>query len=181
MDLRPPTPKTPLDPPPPRNSLCTVLCWENQHLHKEFGRLSPLLDPPARVPPKFFMQIFLGCFFRSWLSRMFLMSLDSWECKNGERAEYCFESTVSEERTHWVLRQTRWVLRETRWVRVYTQIIGWKELTEFAPRNSVSSKNSLSSVFETVLSSPKPYSARIRKKTDPVRFKSGFEEGLFKD
>ena len=39
-----PTPKTPLDP-PPRNSLCTVFCWENQHLHKEFGRLSPLLDP----------------------------------------------------------------------------------------------------------------------------------------
>ena len=59
-----PTPKTPLDP-PPRNSLCTVFCWENQHLHKEFGRLSPLLDPPARVPPKFFMQIFFGCFFRS--------------------------------------------------------------------------------------------------------------------
>ena len=55
-----------------------------------------------------------------------------------KRAEYCFESTVSEERTHWVLRQTRWVLRETRWVRVYTQIIGWKELTELAPRNSVS-------------------------------------------
>ena len=57
-----PTPKTPLDP-PPRNSLCAVFCWENQHLHKEFGRLSPLLDPPARVPPKFFMQIFFGCFF----------------------------------------------------------------------------------------------------------------------
>ena len=28
------------------------------------------------------------------------------------RAEYCFESTVSEERTYWVLRQTRWVLRK---------------------------------------------------------------------
>ena len=55
-----------------------------------------------------------------------------------ERAEYCFESTVSEERTHWVLRQTRWVLRKTRWVRFGTQIIGWEELTEFAPRNSVS-------------------------------------------
>ena len=39
---------------------------------------------------------------------------------------------------HWVLGQTRWVRRRTRWVRVYTQIIGWKELTEFAPRNSVS-------------------------------------------
>ena len=39
---------------------------------------------------------------------------------------------------HWVLRQTRWVQRRTWWVRVYTQIIGWKELTEFAPRNSVS-------------------------------------------
>ena len=55
-----------------------------------------------------------------------------------KRAEYCFESTVSEERTHWVLRQTRWVLRETRWVRFGTQILGWEELTEFAPRNSVS-------------------------------------------
>ena len=61
-----PTPKTPLDH-PPRNSLCTVFCWENQHLHKEFERLSPLLDPPARVPPKFFTQIFFGCFFRSWI------------------------------------------------------------------------------------------------------------------
>ena len=70
-----------------------------------------------------------------------------------ERAEYCFESTVSEERTHWVLRQTRWVLRKTRWVRFGTQIIGWEELTELAPRNSVSpEKLSLSSVFETVLS-----------------------------
>ena len=39
---------------------------------------------------------------------------------------------------HWVMGQTRWVLRRTRWVRVYTQIIGWKELTDFAPRNSVS-------------------------------------------
>ena len=41
---------------------------------------------------------------------------------------------------HWVLGQTRWVLQRTRWVRVYTQIIGWKELTEFASRNSVSPK-----------------------------------------
>ena len=57
-----------------------------------------------------------------------------------ERAEYCFESTVSEERTHWVLRQTRWVLRETRWVRFGPQKIGWEELTELAPRNSVSPK-----------------------------------------
>ena len=39
---------------------------------------------------------------------------------------------------HWVLGQTRWVLRKTRWVRFFTQIIGWEELTEFAPRNSVS-------------------------------------------
>ena len=39
---------------------------------------------------------------------------------------------------HWILRQTRWVLRQIRWVCVYTQIIGWEELTEFAPRNSVS-------------------------------------------
>ena len=38
---------------------------------------------------------------------------------------------------YWVLGQTRRVLR-TRWVHVYTQIIGWKELTELAPRNSVS-------------------------------------------
>ena len=59
MDLRP-HPQDPLRP-PPQNSLCTVFCWENQDLHKEFGRLSPLLDPPARVPPKFFMQIFFGC------------------------------------------------------------------------------------------------------------------------
>ena len=41
---------------------------------------------------------------------------------------------------HWVLGQTRWVLRKTRWVRFGPQIIGWKELSEFAPRNSVSPK-----------------------------------------
>ena len=58
----------------------------------------------------------------------------------GKRAEYCFESTVSEERTHWVLRKTRWVLSKTRWVRFGTKIIGWEELTEFAPRNSVRAK-----------------------------------------
>ena len=65
------------------------------------------------------------------------LSLSAWLRK---RAEYCFESTVSEERTHWVLRQTRWVLRKTRWVCFGTQIIGWEELTEFAPRNSVRPK-----------------------------------------
>ena len=40
----------------------------------------------------------------------------------------------------WVLGQTRWVLRKTRWVRFGPQILGWKELSEFAPRNSVSPK-----------------------------------------
>ena len=39
---------------------------------------------------------------------------------------------------HWVLRKTQWVLRKTRWVRFGTQIIGWEELTELAPRNSMS-------------------------------------------
>ena len=58
----------------------------------------------------------------------------------GKRPEYCFESTVSEEGTHWVLRQTRWVLRETRWVRFGPPIIGRKELTEFSPRTSVRAK-----------------------------------------
>ena len=74
-----PTPKTPLDP-PPRNSLCTVFCWENQHLHKEFGRLNPLLDPPARVPPKFFMQIFFGCFFPFVTSKKFMWIDVLWAC-----------------------------------------------------------------------------------------------------
>ena len=41
---------------------------------------------------------------------------------------------------HWVSGQTWWVLRKTRWVRFGTQIIGWEELTELAPRNSVSPK-----------------------------------------
>ena len=81
-------------------------------------------------------------------------------CINRERAEYCFESTVLEERTHWILRQTRWVLRETRWVRFGTQIIGRKELTEFAPWNSVSPKKTH---WVRCLKpySPKPYSARF--------------------
>ena len=41
---------------------------------------------------------------------------------------------------HWVPGQTRWVLRKTRWVRLFTQILGWEELTEFSPRNSVRAK-----------------------------------------
>ena len=57
-----------------------------------------------------------------------------------KRAEYCFESTASEQRTHWVLQQTRWVPWKIRWVRFGTQIIGWEELTEFSPRSSVRAK-----------------------------------------
>ena len=62
---------------------------------------------------------------------------------------------------HWVFRQTRWVLRETRWVRFGTQIIGWEELTEFSPRNSVRAKKTH---WVPCLKpcSPKPYSARFR-------------------
>ena len=41
---------------------------------------------------------------------------------------------------HWVWGQTRCVLRKTRWVRFVTPIIGWEELTEFSPRNSVRAK-----------------------------------------
>ena len=46
-------------------------------------------------------------------------------------------NAVSEERTHWVLRQTRWVLRKIRWHFVGTQGVGCKELTELSPQNSV--------------------------------------------
>ena len=76
----------------------------------------------------------------SWNSKVFSEQLSELHSRpNYETvAEYCFESTVSEKRTHWVLRQTRWVRRKTRWVRFSTQIIGWEELTKFAPRNSVS-------------------------------------------
>ena len=83
-------------------------------------------------------EITLGNFWANFWPEK-LTSRDGCSCRSiGKRAEYCFKSTVSEKRTHWVLRQTRWVLRQTRWVRVHTQIIGWEELTEFAPRNSVS-------------------------------------------
>ena len=68
-----------------------------------------------------------------------------------KRAEYCFESTVSEKRTHWVLRQTRWVRRKTRWVRFSTQIKGWENSLSSLPATQWAPKNSLSSVFETVL------------------------------
>ena len=51
-----------------------------------------------------------------------------------KRAEHCFESTVSEERTHWVS------FVKTRWVPFGTQRIGWEELTEFSSRNSVRAK-----------------------------------------
>ena len=60
---------------------------------------------------------------------------------------------------HWVLGQTRWVLQKTRWVRSGTQIIGWEELTEFAPRNSVRPEK-LTELSVTVLS--EPYSARFQ-------------------
>ena len=43
-----------------------------------------------------------------------------------KRAEYCFESTVSEERTPWVPHQTRWD-------RFGTQMMGWEELIELLP------------------------------------------------
>ena len=55
-------------------------------------------------------------------------------------AEYCFDSAVSEERTHWVLRQTQWVLQRTRWVRFGTQKEGWEELTAFSARRPVSER-----------------------------------------
>ena len=53
-------------------------------------------------------------------------------------ARYCFESTVSEKRTHWA-----WLSftansvssakkKKTQWVRFGTQIIGWEELTELS-------------------------------------------------
>ena len=41
---------------------------------------------------------------------------------------------------HCFFGQTRWVLRKTRWVRFITQIIGWGELTELSPRDSVRAK-----------------------------------------
>ena len=88
-----PTPKTPLDP-PPRNSLCTVFCWENQHLHKEFGRLSPLLDPPARVPPKFFMQIFFGFFFPFVILENTISNIELSDCF-GALTGFRGESSVS--------------------------------------------------------------------------------------
>ena len=79
-----------------------------------------------------------------------------------KRAELCFESILSEERPHWVLwgtrralRKKRWVLRKrTRWVRFGTQIIGWEELAEFSPRNSVRAN--------TEPYSPKPFSAHFQ-------------------
>ena len=57
-----------------------------------------------------------------------------------KRAEYCFESTVSEERTHWVLRQTRLALPKNS-VSSHLHTNNRLELTEFAPRNSVSPEN----------------------------------------
>ena len=73
---------------------------------------------------------------------------------------------------HWVLGQTLWVLQQTRWVRIYTQIIGWEELTEFAPRNSVSPEKLTE--FGVWNRTPLlPYSARFRKSN------GGFSEGGF--
>ena len=58
-------------------------------------------------------------------------------------AEYCFESTVSEERAHWVLHQTWWFLRNTRRACVGTQRIGRKDLSEVSFRNSWGPRMSL--------------------------------------
>ena len=61
-------------------------------------------------------------------------------CKSRNQVEYCFESTVSEDGTHWVLWQTRWVLSKTPWVRFCKQILGREVLTELSPQNSVRAK-----------------------------------------
>ena len=91
----------------------------------------------AHGGPGFNATFHRGCMYKSPLwdlnCSVFLWSLD------GKRVEYCFESTVSEERAHWVLRQTRWVLRKTRWVCIWTQK-NWEELTELSPRNSARAK-----------------------------------------
>ena len=53
-----PTPKTPLD--PPLEILYALYsAGKNQHLHKEFGRLSPLLDPQGQGPSEILYADFL--------------------------------------------------------------------------------------------------------------------------
>ena len=85
-----------------------------------------------------------GMVFVPWLGNFNLAwQFQSWpseDPQNRKQADYCFESTVWEERTHWVLRQTRWVLPETRWVRFGAQIVGREELTELSSRNSARAK-----------------------------------------
>ena len=87
-------------------------------------------------------------------------TMELWQLDR-ERAE-CSAITVSkvlsEERTHWVLQQTRWVL--VRNSRCGTQIIGSKELTEFAPGTQWTPKTHWARCLKPY--SPKPYSARFR-------------------
>ena len=82
--------------------------------------------------------------------------------KRRKRAEYCFESTVSEKRTHWASLSfgvnSVSSANKNRSVRFGTQIIGWEELTEFALRNSVSPQKT------HWVRCSKPYSARFRKR-----------------
>ena len=85
----------------------------------------------------------------------------------------CFESTVSVERTHWVL----WQLGEfwensVSWEKLGelldTHLIGWENSLSSPSGTRWGPKNSLSSVFETVLS--KPHLARFRAKIAARQF-----------
>ena len=89
-----------------------------------------------------------GVYFEAWTYKTHSGTLEPWQSDSPKlgpvrkRAEYCFESTVSEKTTHWASlsfgANSVSSAKKTRWARFGTRIIGWKELTEFAPRNSVS-------------------------------------------
>ena len=83
-----------------------------------------------------------------------------------KRAECCFKSTVLKERTHRVLRQALWVSAKDSVSSFWHTHATLKELTELSlPGTRWGPKNSLSSVFEAVLSetlfSPPPRNAPL--------------------
>ena len=100
----------------------------------------------------------------------------SWFFK--KRAEYCFESTFSEERTHWARRKTRWVLQKTRWLAFGTRTMGWAELTELSPRKSVRAKKltELGVWNLTLRSRIRPVSDSCYLPFYPINFRLEFQE-----
>ena len=87
---------------------------------------------------------------RAWVCSAVAFAIASEFCRgrpfarNGKRAEHCFESTASEEKTHWALGKTRWVLSSPLHTHTNHRLKGTRWVlppgTRITPKNSLSSR-----------------------------------------